>query len=1060
MKKPDFVWLMILALLMHTSSANSQTENYTYKLSQSTSSYQFWTTTPADKVFKDDAIPIKLDTVIRVYAAKNEFEPFQLIVKPDASGDVTVTIGDFGPGITTELYQVEYVNITNPTDYFGRTGDYPDPLWPIDNNDTINLTANENTSFWFNIEVGDAVPSADYTTQVTIGGISIPVVLHVFNFAISDTLHVKSQMNMSYRTIQLRYGVNDYDEQYWFYVKLINQFMIDHRLTPKGALWPGGVTSANSTIGCAYPFIDYDCEGKLDDQHGIWGFEEPAKNYLDGDSLESGVGFPSFMAASLYDNDPSLDQRKDTFCDQPLYPSDWLANPNSAYNQEWFQQYWDGLEFYLDSTGYLDKAYYYFANEPQDTNDYKAVAWYSRYLKEAAPDLRLMVSEEPKPGIYNDPNYVSDGQVDIWTAFWGTYCFDPDTSLERMQNHQEESWIYYLKSTYLPRFNPITIDHPGIEGKLNGWFLWKYRARGITYYQFNNWNPNPWYGDINPYGMNGERFLIYPPSKTSNDSIPYGSNGHRLVPSIRLEMIRDGFEDYEYLYEWNNQSQPQPFQSDSAEHFVDKVIKGLTAYTRNSEYLYNLRRLIGLYIGGEISFIPDISPEVSHARAAGVPGDYYINFQDPDGDPTGTLIYNGHEYSYKIGKALYSADAGYGWYKAAEVPETDFYNYWDQWVDPEPKKLLGSGVIDSWGRQNTFEFDLPNGVYTVTVCVGYRSSTWRVHRIIIEDEKIMDHDSTSASWITRTKKVTVKDKKLTIETGGIYDKTSHINYLDIEADSSFTPILSVTPGFHDVSDSAVSTTFSIANLSDSTDVMFWTARVIDPDTAWLSIAGTPYGNGDAILSINVDANFGNARSGSIVITADNAYGSPDTVLVNQDAGMADNLILQNITVSTGQTEAYLARNSITAAGSGTYFIVQGTGNDGGEVTFNAGNEININEGFEAAFGSKFNAEVDTNLTGNPGNAMIIGSTGLEYSVEDLITIEQLDGYNGVFDIVLKSVDEGETIIQVFNPNNEQEFIMEMKDNIARMDFSGKPTGVYTLRITVGKTVYIGQVEVR
>ena len=48
------------------------------------------------------------DAEIRVYAASNESEPFQLVVLPAASGPVAVSIGDFGAGITVRVYG-EYV---------------------------------------------------------------------------------------------------------------------------------------------------------------------------------------------------------------------------------------------------------------------------------------------------------------------------------------------------------------------------------------------------------------------------------------------------------------------------------------------------------------------------------------------------------------------------------------------------------------------------------------------------------------------------------------------------------------------------------------------------------------------------------------------------------------------------------------------------------------------------------------------------------------------------------------------------------------------------------------
>ena len=186
--------LLMLTALLHgpaqTASAVDDTEPYTYQLTQSTSAYQLWTTTPSERVFKDASVPLVTGPEVKVYAAQNEFEPFQVVVKPAASGNATVSIDTFGSGITVEIYQVKYVNITQTSDSLGRTGPYPDPLWPLGNGATVALAAGENTAFWFNVFVPAGTAFGDYTAQVHIGVVSIPVRLHVFNFAIPETLHV------------------------------------------------------------------------------------------------------------------------------------------------------------------------------------------------------------------------------------------------------------------------------------------------------------------------------------------------------------------------------------------------------------------------------------------------------------------------------------------------------------------------------------------------------------------------------------------------------------------------------------------------------------------------------------------------------------------------------------------------------------------------------------------------------------------------------------------------------------------------------------------------------
>ena len=295
--------------LPSSSPATPVQELYTHKLTQSTQSYQLWTTLPSERVFKQDAVPVVTGSSVKVYAAKNEFEPFQVVVKPASSGDVSVTIGDFGAGILAEIYQVKYVHIAEASDSLGRTGDYPDPLWPLENGGLVTLAAGENTAFWFSLWVPKTTAAGNYTASVQIGVVSVPVTLHVFDFAIPDELHVKSQMNFSHNTVLQKYSVPGTGSEYWMYVDAMKQFFIDHRLTSKSPLWPGGVTSRGE------PFIDFDCTSKtFSDPHGIWGFEHPADKYLKGNGFNSGTGFPSFMAATFRNNDASADQRPATFC--------------------------------------------------------------------------------------------------------------------------------------------------------------------------------------------------------------------------------------------------------------------------------------------------------------------------------------------------------------------------------------------------------------------------------------------------------------------------------------------------------------------------------------------------------------------------------------------------------------------------------------------------------------------------------------------------------------------------------------------------------------------------
>ena len=751
--------------------ANAQVESYTYRLTQSTLAYNLWTCPPSTKVFKGDPVPVATQSQVQVYAARNEFEPFLVVVKPSASGNTTVSMGSFGAGITQLMYQVKYVTVTQATDMRGGTGDYPDPLWPLENGATVALTAGQNTAFWFTVQVPPGTPAGNYTTNVTVAGISVPIALHVFDFQLPGELSVASSLNLSLQAVMTKYSAGITD---WAFMDHWKQFFIDHRLTPQAALWPDGLTA-----GGGAPFISYDCGTQtLADHDGIWGFEMPAARWLGGAGLmggqftapfNDGVGFPSFQAVGLGNNDPSLDPRPSSMCGQGLTAADWYTanNPTSAYNQKWFA-YITSLRNYLAGLGYLDRSYFYMANEPQNQADYDAIAWYSRYLKAAAPDLRLMVSEEPKPAITGNVNYVQDGQVDIWLTYAGFY--DPAAAADREANHGESSWLYYLESVVAPYSNPFTLDHPGIDSRLLGWQFWKYRLRGLAHEFVIDWSINPW-TTPSPTANNGFTNLLYPPS-TTNTAIPYGSNNQRPVPSIRLELMRDGLEDYEYLRVMNAASIPAAGVTNVADAQVDKVIGGVASYTQDATFLANLRRLIGQLNAGEITSLPEIYPASTHPRAQGAPGNYYLNFQNPVGEPTANpLVVDGKTY-LKIGGSDYSAANGYGWYAPPSV------NWAYGWYPGGPNVLQGSILYSDYGRPAVFEFDLPAGTYDVTVSAGWPGRSYDHGKIVVEGVPLLNDETTTGN-VVRTATIAILDSKLTMEMG-VADYYTMLNYLDIE----------------------------------------------------------------------------------------------------------------------------------------------------------------------------------------------------------------------------------------------------------------------------------------
>jgi len=106
------------------------------------------------------------------------------------------------------------------------------------------------------------------------------------------------------------------------------------------------------------------------------------------------------------------------------------------------------------------------------------------------------------------------------------------------------------------------------------------------------------------------------------------------------------------------------------------------------------------------------------------------------------------------------------------------------------------------------------------------------------------------------------------------------------APSGDTPILTSTPFVQDVSKNSGTTSFLISNSGSGT--MKWTAK---SNAAWLTIAAGNSGTDAGAISVNYEVNTGAARTGTLTVTAEGAFGSPLSLEVKQAAGTVETPIL-------------------------------------------------------------------------------------------------------------------------------------------------------------------------
>ena len=494
------------------------------------------------KIGRARAMPLKLaqgsPKPVAVSAARGEYEPVQVVLHPERDGEllsaeVSPLRGSWGrkAAITVQVDEVAYVEVTKPTDKSSVAGAYPDPLPPL--RPPLALRAGQNQPLWLTFHVARETKPGDYTGKLnlktTLGDFTLPVRLHVFDFALPEETHLRSALGMGSGAINQYHQLARPEDQREVYEKYLGNFA-EHRISP-------------------YSFFDYapmdirfvgagaDKRAQVD----FTQFDRAAAKWLDGRHFNSfllplrGLGGGTFHSRYLGD----LEGFKE-------------GTPEHA---RLFQDYLSQIERHLRERGWVDEAYTYWFDEP-DPKDYEFVADGMKRIKAAAPGIKRMLTEQPEPQL--------SGNVDIWCAL------TPEWTPEKVAARRaagEAVWWYICtgpKAPYVTEF----IDHAGTELRLWPWQSWQYGVEGILIWATLYWNSptaypepqlqDPWQdpmswqvgyglasGKKSPWG-NGDGRFLYPPRRDPNP----GNTPCLAAPinSLRWENLREGMEDYEYFW--------------------------------------------------------------------------------------------------------------------------------------------------------------------------------------------------------------------------------------------------------------------------------------------------------------------------------------------------------------------------------------------------------------------------------------------------------------------------------------------------------------------------------
>ncbi len=158
----------------------------------------WWAWSSAAKIRPDQRPPLSTGTSIQISCARNESEAVQLVLRSRAPlADFQVHCGALtGPANARiaagniEILQVQYLDVTVPTDRSSQPGLWPDPLPPV--NGPLKLSPDFNHAFWLRLKVPSDSPAGRYQGVVKLDAkelhTEIPLELTVYDFALPDRM--------------------------------------------------------------------------------------------------------------------------------------------------------------------------------------------------------------------------------------------------------------------------------------------------------------------------------------------------------------------------------------------------------------------------------------------------------------------------------------------------------------------------------------------------------------------------------------------------------------------------------------------------------------------------------------------------------------------------------------------------------------------------------------------------------------------------------------------------------------------------------------------------------
>ncbi|MBI2299530.1 MAG: DUF4091 domain-containing protein, partial [Armatimonadetes bacterium] len=490
------------------------------------------------------AVPDRLEA--RIALAGNEFESFQVVLlgaPGTVLNGVTVQPSDLvGPqgarlkAAEVSWQQVGYTRFDkifhHPRYPEATPGWWPDALLPVER---ASVPAGFAQPFWITVHVPAGTPPGDYSGKLTIRPEALPPAevalrVHVRGFDLPVRTHLKTAFALMDGYLEQVYGKPLPASLRLAY----GDFLLDHRLNP-------------------------------DD---ISRTDPPAISDL---LHYKARGMNTFNVLNMV---------------EPRGDRTWVCwSPLEFYTPKFKQSLIDRLDPYvaeLRRNGLADLAYIYtFDERGEEFNG--VIREYFGMVKERYPEIHTLTTAI----LPNDPKVLADLNVDWNCPLTPRYRLD---EAAQCRAAGRESWVYVCLGPRYPYANFLA-DDPLVEARVIGWQCYRQQVDGFLYWGLNIWGQPH---NDKPIDLHAGPLLDW--SITTGGEYDWLHGDGRLlyagprgpIGSIRLENLRDGIEDYEYLRLLSDRLG----QRDAADAESAAVSTQWTDFTRDPAVVYARREAV------------------------------------------------------------------------------------------------------------------------------------------------------------------------------------------------------------------------------------------------------------------------------------------------------------------------------------------------------------------------------------------------------------------------------------------------------------------------------------